>query len=88
MRNRQRDEVVRDILHTAMGDGAGISKVMFYACLSHSQATAYLSQLVGDGLLINDVELGKKYYRTTPRGVQYLLGLNSMCEMLHMQTKA
>ena len=81
MRNRQRDEVMRDVLQTAMG-GAGISKVMFSACLSHSQATAYLSQMMEDGLIVNDVERGKRYYRTTPKGMQYLAALNSICELL------
>ena len=41
--------------------GAGISKVMFSACLIHSGATAYLSQMTEDGLVVNDVERGKRY---------------------------
>jgi predicted transcriptional regulator len=55
MRNRQRDEVMRDMLQTAMGPGAGISRIMFSACLSHSQATGYLPQMMEDGHVINDV---------------------------------
>jgi predicted transcriptional regulator len=78
---------MRDVLQTAMGPGAGISKIMFYACLSHSQATAYLSQMIEDGLMVNDIEQGKRYYRTTPKGVEYLAALNSMCELLQMETK-
>lgn len=87
MRNRQRDEVMRDVLQTAMGPGAGISKIMFCACLSHSQATAYLSHMIEEELVINDIERGKRYYRTTPKGVEYLAALNSMCELLQMETK-
>jgi predicted transcriptional regulator len=79
---------MRDVLQTAMGSGAGISKIMFYACLSHSQATAYLSHMIEDGLVVNDLEQGKRYYRTTPKGVECLAGLNSMCELLQMETKA
>lgn len=82
MRNWQGDEVMRDLLQTAMG--SGISRIMFSACLSHSQATGYLSQMIEDGLVINDVEQGKRFYRTTPKGVQYLAALNSMCEVLQM----
>ena len=78
---------MRDVLQTAMGPGAGISKIMFYACLSHSQPTAYLSHMMGDGLVVNDVEQGKRYYRTTPKGVEYLAALSSMCELLHMETR-
>lgn len=87
MRNRQRDEVMRDVLQIAMGPGAGISRIMFCACLSHSQATAYLSQMVEDELLINDIVQGKRYYRTTPKGVEYLAALNNMCELLQMKTR-
>ena len=78
---------MRDVLQTAMGAGAGISRIMFSACLSHSQATAYLSHMIEDGLVVNDVEQGKRYYRTTPKGVEYLSALNNMCEMLQMETK-
>jgi predicted transcriptional regulator len=78
---------MRDVLQTAMGSGAGISKIMFYACLSHSQAIAYLSHMMEDGLVVNDVEQGKRYYRTTPKGVEYLAALNSMCELLQMETQ-
>lgn len=78
---------MRDMLQTAMGPGAGISKIMFWACLGHSQATAYLSQMIEDGLIINDIEQGKRYYRTMPKGVEYLAALNSVCELLRMETR-
>jgi len=78
---------MRDVLQTAMGPGAGISRIMFCACLSHSQAMAYLSQKSEDGLMTNDVEQGRRYYRTTPKGVEYLAALNNMCELLQMETK-
>jgi hypothetical protein len=40
-----------------------------------------------DGLLINDIVQGKRYYRTTPKGVEYLAALNNMCELLQMKTR-
>ena len=87
MQNRQRDEVIRDILQTAMGEGSGISRVMFCACLSHAQATGYLGQLIEDGFIVNDIERGKRHYRTTPKGVEYLSGLNMMYELLPLQAR-
>jgi predicted transcriptional regulator len=78
---------MRDVLQTAMGPGAGISRIMFSACLSHSQATAYLSQMIVDGLVVNDLEMGKRYYRTTPKGVEYLAALNNMYELLQIETR-
>ncbi|HXV46923.1 MAG TPA: winged helix-turn-helix domain-containing protein [Nitrososphaera sp.] len=70
-----------------MASGAGISRIMFCACLSRSQATGYLSQMIKDGLVINDLEMGRRHYRTTPKGMEYLAALNSMCELLQMETK-
>jgi predicted transcriptional regulator len=87
MCNRQRDEVIRDVLQTAMGSGAGISRIMFSACLSHSQATGYLLHMIEDGLVVNDLEQGRRHYRTTPTGMEYLAGLKSMCELFQMETK-
>lgn len=60
---------MRDVLQTAMGQGAGISRIMFCACLSHSQAMAYLSYVTEEGLVMNDIAQDKRYYRTTPKGV-------------------
>jgi predicted transcriptional regulator len=60
---------------------------MFSACLSHSQATGILSQMIEDGLVVNDLEQGKRYYHTTQKVVEYLAGLNGICELLHMETK-
>jgi predicted transcriptional regulator len=78
---------MKDVLQTAMGQGAGISRIMFSACLSHSQATGYLSQMIRDGLVVNDLEMGRRHYRTTSKGMEYLAGLNSMCKLLQMETK-
>lgn len=77
---------MRDVLQSAMGSSAGILEIMFSACLSHSGVT-YLSQMMEDGLMANDIEQGKRYYRTTPKGVEYLAAFNSMCELLQLETR-
>jgi DNA-binding PadR family transcriptional regulator len=43
--------------------------------------------MIEDGLVVNDVEQGKRYYRTTPKGVEYLAALSSMCELLQRETR-
>jgi predicted transcriptional regulator len=78
---------MREVLQTVMGQGAGISKIMFYAYLTHSQATAWLSRMVEDGLVVNDVKRGKRFYRTTPKGVEYLKVLKNACEPSHMEIR-
>jgi predicted transcriptional regulator len=89
MLNRQRDEIIRDILTTAMGnsDGSGISMIMFRAFLSHSQAKAYLSELVDKGLVENtNTGLGKNFYRTSPKGVEYLAALSNITQMIGVES--
>jgi predicted transcriptional regulator len=87
LRSRKRDEVVRDILQTGMGEGTAISRVMFCACLSHSQGRAYLSQLFEDRLMENDIVQGKRHYRIAPKGVKYLAALNIMYALLRIETR-
>lgn len=43
--------------------------------------------MIDYGLAVNDVEQGKRYYRTTPKGVEYLTALSSMCELLQRETR-
>jgi predicted transcriptional regulator len=38
--------------------------------------------MIEDGLAVNDVERGKRYYHTTPKGMEYLDSPNSICELL------
>jgi predicted transcriptional regulator len=87
MRNRQKDEIMRDILQTAQG-GAGITKIMFHAYLTHGQAKEYSQVLVESGLLELDNESGSvKQYRTTHKGIEYLAAIDRMSEMLPITTR-
>lgn len=87
MQNRQRDEVTRDILKAAMGEGASISRIMFRAYLSHGQAMSYVSRLVEDGMLENDILQGRMYFKTTPQGVEYSVALDAMSELLQTEIR-
>ena len=87
MRNRQKDEIMRDILQTAQG-GAGITKIMFHAYLTHGQAKEYSQLLLESGLLELDSESGSmKQYRTTHKGIEYLAAIERMSEMLPISTR-
>jgi predicted transcriptional regulator len=48
MQNRQKDEMIRDILTVSNG-GATITNIMFKAFTSHAQAKAYLGELIENG---------------------------------------
>lgn len=87
MRNRQKDEIVRDILYSAQG-GVGITRIMFHAYLTHSQAKEYTQMLLNQGLLEQDIESGSlRQFRTTPKGAQYLAAVERMSDMLAIETR-
>jgi len=84
MQNRQKDEMVRDIL-TATNGGATITQIMFRSYTTHSQAKSYLDMLIRSGMIEHDVSLRR--YRSTDRGLRYLAGVNSLSEILSISTK-
>ena len=87
MRNRQKDEIMRDILQTAQG-GAGITKIMFHAYLTHGQAKEYSQHLLESGLLELDGDSSSmKQYRTTHKGIEYLAAIETMSDMLPIATR-
>ena len=87
MRNRQKDEIIRDILHSAQG-GTGITKIMFHAYLTHTQATEYTQSLIKKGLVEQDIDSGSlRQFRTTPKGMEYLAAIEKMSDMLAIDTR-
>ena len=85
MQNRQKDEIARDILAVCNG-GTVISKVMFHAYITHAQAKGYLGELIQKGLVETDV-FNSREYRTTSKGLEYLMGLQRMSELLPVETR-
>ena len=84
MQNRQKDEMIRDILTVANG-GAAITHIMFKAYTSHSQAKSYLGELIQNGFIEFD-NLERKY-RTTTKGLEYLQVAEKMSEILTINTR-
>jgi len=85
MQNRQKDEIIRDILAVCNG-GSVISRIMFHAYISHAQAKAYLGELIEKGLVETDIFSSRKYIATS-KGIEYLQGLERMSEMLAIETR-
>jgi predicted transcriptional regulator len=79
MQNRQKDEMIRDILTVSNG-GSTITNIMFKAFTSHAQAKAYLGELIENGFIEYD-GLDRKY-RTSAKGLEYLQVAEKMSEML------
>ncbi len=84
MQNRQKHEIVRDIL-TVCNGGEIISRIMFHTYITYAQAKAYLGELIETGLLEN--YLPEKKYQTTAKGLHYLNVLESMSEMFSVETR-
>src|SRR5437867_216013 len=84
MRNRNKDEIDRDVLAICGDGGAILTKVMFKAYLSHAQAKVYLCQLVEKGLI---EILNFREYRTTSMGLEYLVALKRLTEILAIETR-
>jgi predicted transcriptional regulator len=84
MQNRQKYEMVRDILTSANG-GATISQIMFKAYISHSQARQYLSMLVESGYV--EFDAIDRNYRTTAQGLEYLAAIQNLSDTLQIKTR-
>jgi len=59
---------------------------MFHAYISHAQARGYLGELIDKGLIENDI-LNSRQSRSTPKGLKYLAGLETMSELLTIETR-
>jgi predicted transcriptional regulator len=76
--------MTRDILTVANG-GKTISHIMFKAYTSHAQAKSYLGELIENGMIEFDA-LDRKY-RTTMKGMEYLNAMESISDMLTINTR-
>jgi len=84
MRNRNKDEIDRDVLAICGDGGAILTKIMFKAYLSHAQAKVYIGELIEKGLI---EILNFREYRTTSMGLEYLVALKRLTEILAIETR-
>ncbi|MEO9319810.1 MAG: winged helix-turn-helix domain-containing protein [Nitrososphaera sp.] len=84
MINRQKDEMLRDILSCTNG-GATISQIMFRAYTAHSQAKSYLALLMENGYVQYD-SLDRKY-KATAKGMEYLAAMQNLADIMKIETR-
>jgi predicted transcriptional regulator len=79
--NRGKIEIMADVLSLST---AGIKKthIMYKANLSYEQILHYLNQLLGKGLIVQDVTDGALVYRTTEKGREFLHCYSRMSELI------
>jgi predicted transcriptional regulator len=63
-------DIIADILSNAEG-GKNITDIMYNTRLSYAHMKTYLKMLTENGLLAQETS-GKKAYRTTEQGAEYL----------------
>ncbi len=79
MRNRDRTEIVGNILDAANG-GITKTKIMYKAFLGYGQLKEYLSLLIENNLI--EYFDGTQTYKTTEKGLNYLKMYNEIGELL------
>jgi predicted transcriptional regulator len=79
--NRGKIEIMADVLSLST---AGIKKthIMYRANLSYEQILHYLNQLLGKGLIAQDVSDGSLVYRTTEKGREFLACYSRISELI------
>ena len=79
--NRGKIEIMADVLALST---SGIKKthIMYRANLSYEQIIHYLTQLLGKGLLAQDISDGALVYRTTEKGREFLNCYSKMTDLI------
>ena len=80
MKYRSRTEIVCNILDATNGVGATKTKIMYAAFLSYAQLKEYLSVLIENNLV--EYRDGTQTYKTTEKGLNYLITYNEIGELL------
>jgi predicted transcriptional regulator len=83
-KRRSREQVIRDILEMAMGEGTSITHVAFRASLTSGQASEYLQYLIQHGLMEQrlDKKKGRKIFHTTPKGIRFISVADGITELM------
>lgn len=79
--NRGKIEIMADVLALST---AGIKKthIMYRANLSYEQILYYLNQLLGKGLIAQDVADSALVYRTTEKGREFLACYSRISDLI------
>ena len=85
MVNRNRIDIIIQILQIADRDGATKTKIFYEAFLNHEQLKEYLIILIDSGLLSYDSTMCT--FKTTEKGLTLLQAYNQMEQILKEQQK-
>ena len=80
--NRSRLGIIYQILRICNEDQVSQTKLMYNANLSYFQLKKYVNTLLVKGLLQETTHNGKKSYRCTPRGRQFIEAFRDLSILL------
>ena len=84
---RDRLNIMAEIMEAAKGRQLK-TRIMYSVNLSFSQVNGYLSFLTERGFVRVQMENGKKFYETTPKGNIYIENYREMLKLLKTQEPA
>jgi len=84
MKYRDRNEIAAQILETANGSGARLSKIMYEGYLSYAVTKEYLGLLIEKGLI--EYVDGERIFKTTEKGMNFLCIHNRVQELTPLTT--
>jgi predicted transcriptional regulator len=86
---RSRDAIICDILDYCVGQKVGLARIMQRVNLTTDQTRDLLSYLIERNLMERELRKnsGRCLYSTTPNGIKYFKGLESIMEMIEKDTK-
>jgi predicted transcriptional regulator len=70
-----KNQVVKNILNSAIGEGVGISTILRQSSVSYHTAMEYLYELIDEEVIERVDYPGRPLYRTTSVGIGYLSDL-------------
>ncbi len=70
MKNRDRNEIIAQILESTNGDRVRLTKIMYDVYLSHRLTKEYVRLLIENGLM--EYLDGERTFKTTDKGMNFL----------------
>lgn len=79
---RTKIEIINDILRSIQNKGGKIkpTHLLYKSNLSHTKMKDYVNELKNKGMVAEELEKDKKYYRITDKGLKYIAEYKKIME--------
>lgn len=83
---RTETDIIANVLSIALHDSQTKTHIMWKAALSYYQVQAYLEYLLKTGLLRKNESRGRKRFKTTERGKEFIARYEALKELMKIET--